>query len=113
MNQNIKKKTKRRPYVRSEFFKKDKIFLEAYWQHLHQKAWKDRYRRVRFFPCGLELVQNTRVSPVSKENPFDRSQILHRFTGITPEKELFRVQIKEEKDTKNKWLMSIFPTNDI
>lgn len=80
--QNIKKKTKRRPYVRSEFFK-------------------------------LELVQNTRVSPVSKENPFDRSQILHRFTGVTPEKELFRVQVKEEKDTKNKWLMSIFPINDV
>lgn len=33
----IKRKSKRRPYVRSVYFKKDKIFLELFWWHLYEK----------------------------------------------------------------------------
>ena len=46
---------------------------------------------------------------MSKENPNRRSEIVHRFAGITAEKDLFFVQIKEEKRTGQKWLMSVFP----
>lgn len=35
--QEIKRKSKRRPYVRSTYFKKEKIFLGIFWQHLYGK----------------------------------------------------------------------------
>ena len=105
----IKRKTKRRPYVRSAYFNKDKVFLELFWRHYHQKNWHDRARRVPYFPCAIELIRHSRFAPTSKENPNDSSKILHRFAGITPDKEVFYVQIKVEKRTGKKWLMSVFP----
>lgn len=57
----------------------------------------------------MELIQNTKLHPLSRENPNDRGEILHRFTGITAEKEIFFVQIKEDKKTTQKYLISIFP----
>lgn len=107
----IKKRTKRRPYIRSIYFKKDKIFLELFWQHLFEKPnWRDRTRRLKYFPCAIELIQKSRFQPISKENPNKRSEILHRFTGITPNGYLFRIQIKEDKRTNQKWLISVYPT---
>lgn len=34
----IKKYTKRKPYIRSAYFKKDKIFIDYFWSHLKQKS---------------------------------------------------------------------------
>lgn len=108
----IKKKTKRRPYVRSAYFKKDKVFLELFWRHLDQKNWRDRARRMRYLPCALELVRHSRLNPESKDNPNDPSIIFHRFSGITMDKYNFFVQIKEEKRSGKKWLLSTFPQED-
>lgn len=109
----IKKRSKRRPYVRSVYFKKDKIFLPLYWSHLHgKKNFRDKIRRMKYFPCGLELIQQTRIHPVSKENPNNSSEILHRFAGVTKNDDLFFVQIKEDKRTGEKWLISTFPLGD-
>src|SRR3989338_9964403 len=106
--QEIKRKSKRRPHVRSAFFEKDKIFLEIYWQHLFdQSNWRDRMRRLRFYPCAIELIQHSRFEPTSKENPNNRSEIFHRFTGITRDHVIFHVQIKEDKNTDQKFLISI------
>lgn len=106
----IKKRTKRRPYIRSEYFKGGKVFLAVFWQHLHEKLnLKDKTRRLKYLPCALELLKNTRFNPTSKENPNRRSEILHRFTGVTAEKEIFFVQIKEDKKTDQKYLISVFP----
>jgi len=108
----IKRRSKRRPYIRSAYFKKDKIFLGLFWHHLHEKfSLNDRTRRLKYFPCALELIQKTRFDPTSKENPNTKSEILHRFTGTTAEKEIFFVQIKEDKKTGEKYLISIFPFN--
>lgn len=108
--QQIKKKTKRRPYVRSAYFKKEKIFLEIFWHHLHEKEnFRDKVRRMKFFPAAIELIKNSKIDPASMDNPNKLSEILHRFTGVTREGELFIVQIKEEKRTGRKWLMSVFP----
>ena len=47
----IKSKTKRRPYVRSVYFKKEKVFLELFWRHLHEKEnIRDKTRRIKYFP---------------------------------------------------------------
>ncbi len=106
----IKIKTKRKPYVRSAYFNKDKIFLDLYWHHLHQKlSLADKTRRVKYFPCAIELIQKSRYEPVSKENPNKSSEIFHRFAGVTKDKDLFFVQIKEDKRSGQKWLISTFP----
>lgn len=63
----IKKKTKRRPYIRSAYFKVEKTEL------------------------------------------FEKREILYRFAGLTAEKDLFYVQIKEDKRKKRKYFMSCFP----
>jgi hypothetical protein len=108
--EQIRKKSKRRPYVRSAYFNKDKIFLQLYWQHLYdQRNWRDRMRRLRYYPCALEVIQKSRFEPTSKENPNKRSELLHRFTGITKDQELFHVQVKEDRRTDQKFLISIFP----
>jgi hypothetical protein len=106
----IKAKTKRRPYIKSAYFKKDKIFLGIYWSHLHEKKnLKDKTRRVKFFGCAVELIKNSTFKPASKENPNNKDEIIHRFAGLTADNELFFVQIKEEKRTGKKWLISTFP----
>lgn len=108
----IKRKSKRRPYVRSAYFKKDKIFLELFWRHLDQKNWRDRARRMRYLPCAIELIENSHFNPESKDNPNNVSETLHRFRGITRDKYNFFVQIKEGKRTGQKWLISVFPKED-
>jgi len=106
----IKKKTKRRPYIRSAYFNKDKIFLETYWRHLYEKkSFKDKIRRMKYFLCAIELIEKSRVEPTSKENPNKRTEILHRFAGATKDKEIFFVQIREDKKNNKKWFMSSFP----
>lgn len=105
----IKATTKRRPFVRSAYFKRDKVFLAIFWQHLNQKNWKDRTRRLKFFPCAIDLIKNSKFIPTSKENPNDKNEILHRFGGITADNDIFYVQIKEDKKTDQKFLISVFP----
>jgi len=56
----IKKKTKRRPYVRSAYFKKEKIFFDYFREHLFQKSAKDRMNRLKFFGAAVELVKHSR-----------------------------------------------------
>jgi hypothetical protein len=113
MYKKISNKTKRRPYVRSVYFNKEKIFLGLFWSHLNDKqGWKDRFRRLKLFPCAIDLIQNTRVDPESKDNPNKSSEILHRFYGVTPDGEKFCVQIKEDKRTGEKFFLSVFPYED-
>ncbi len=106
----LKRKTKRRPHLRSAYFKKDKIFLDYFWEHLHQKNSRDRVRRLKLYACALELIKNSKNEPVTKENPNKKSEVLHRFSGMTPERELFFVQINEDKKTNQKFLLSVFPS---
>lgn len=101
-------RTKRRPYVRSLYFNKDKIFLSLFWAHIWDKNWSDRNRRLKLLPCGLDLIKNSRFQPSSKQNPNKKSEIIHKFAGVTKEGELFFVHIKEGNNG-DKHLMSIFP----
>lgn len=105
----IKSRTKRRPYVRSAYFKNQKIFLDYFWEHLHQKNWRDRVRRLKYYPCAIDLIKNSQTEPTSKQNPNKPAEILHRFAGLTKDKEIFFVQIKEDKKTDQRHLLSVFP----
>jgi len=104
----IKKKTKRRPYVRSAYFKKEKVFFDYFREHLFQKLPKERMRRLKYFKAAVELVRFSRNDPVSKTSINKGKEVVYRFSGLTAEKELFFVQIKEDK-RERKYLMSFFP----
>ena len=105
----IRKRTKRTPYIKSKYFKKEKVFLNIFWKHLFEKSEKDRVRRLRYYECGLDLIASSVRNPESYDNFKNKNELLHRFYGITKNKEKFVVQIKENKRTKRKDLISIFP----
>lgn len=102
---------KRRAHVRSKYFKKQKIFLGLFWHHIDDKLnRRDKIRRLKYFPCAIDLIINSNYGPNSiKENPHKSSEILYRFTGITKDQEIFHVQIKEDIRTREKFLISAFP----
>lgn len=104
-------KTKRRPYVRSAFFDGEKVFLDYFWDHMRTKNWRDRVRRLKFYPCAIDLLLHSRVKPISKNNPNRHSELLHRFGGIALENRRFFVQVKEGRRNREKVFMSIFPEN--
>ncbi|MEK7213310.1 MAG: hypothetical protein AAB678_02645 [Patescibacteria group bacterium] len=109
----IKNKTKRRPYVRSTYFDKEKIFLGLFWHHLHEKTnIRDKTRRLKYFPCAIELVQNSNIKPTTQTSKEEPNIYLHRFAGVTPEGQRFFVQIKENIKNGQKWLISVFPQDE-
>ena len=105
----IKRKTKRKPYIRSVYFKKQKVFFDFFWDHLLQKNHRERVRRLKYFPAAVELIKNSRNHPITTENPHKQGEILHRFAGLTKEGELFYAQIKENRRSSAKYFMSCFP----
>ena len=106
--QAIAKLSKRNVYVRSKYFNNEKIFLSLFWEHLNQKPRRERKLRLRYYCCALDLLRNTRQKPASKENPNRHGELLHRFAGVTRDNDLFYVQVKENRKTGNKHLMSVF-----
>lgn len=103
-------KTKRRPYIRSAYFDKEKIFLGLFWHHLHEKTnIRDKTRRLKFFSCAMELIQNSKCKPTTQNSKEEQNIRLHRFAGISADGDHFFVQIKENIDSDQKWLISIFP----
>ncbi len=104
----LQKQTKRRPYVRSEYFHKDKIFFDFFWQHMQQKLPSDRARRLIYFPCALEVLRNSRHDPETYIDIRSPGIIKHRFVGITPGGQRFGVVIHEDRKTNKKQLLTIY-----
>ncbi len=109
LHNTIVKMTKRNAYVRSAYFKKDKVFVTLFWQHLNQKSRRDRKRRLKYYECAIDLLRNTPYEPETKPNPNGKNEIVHRFAGLTKDGDLFYVQVKEDKRSDNKYFMSVFP----
>jgi len=105
----IEKRSRRSAYLRSAYFKKEKVFLNLFWEHLCQKPRRERKWRLKFLSCAFDLIENSRKKPTSTINPNDKREVLHRFDGLTPTDEMFFVQIKENKKTGRKDFMSVFP----
>lgn len=108
----IEKKTKRKPYILAAYFKnkskKEKIFFDFFEKHLRQKGPKERFERLKYFEAAIEVVKNSRNKPGIRTNPNNKNEIFYRFAGLTKNKELFFVQIKENVRSKNKYFMSCF-----
>jgi len=109
----IKRQTKKKPYVRSKYFKKEKIFLELFWGHLFEKNYWDQTRRMKLFPCAIELIRNSDFAPVSKENVDKPSEILHRFAGITATNDCFLSRSKRTNTPIKNGLFRLFQSTII
>jgi len=105
----VKNRTKRTPYIRAKYFRREKVFLTLFWSHLYNKREKDKIRRLKFFDCALDLIRNSQYSPETRENFQNKDELLHRFCGVLKSGDRFIVQIKENKRTKRKDLISIYP----
>ncbi len=105
----IASRTKRRPYIRSKYFKKEKVFLDYFWGHLETKNWNDRVRRLTYYNCAIDLIMNTTSRPEIVSNPNNRSQRFYRFRGKTREGERFAVQIMENINGTEKLFISLYP----
>jgi hypothetical protein len=105
----IRKKSKRKPYIRSAYFKKQKIFLDYFWEHLHHKNSHDRVRRLKLYACALDLIKNCKYEPHLLDNVNRRSVMLYRFYGKTKEGTEFSVQIMADKRSGKKYFISVFP----
>jgi len=100
----IEKKTKRKTYIKSAYFNKEKIFFDFFWVHLKNKGPKERYKRLKYLKAAIELVKYSR-----KIVHIKKTEVFYRFAGITSDSHLFMVQIKENLRSKRKYLMSCFP----
>lgn len=108
IHNEIAHRTKRSPYVRSAYFKKQKIFIKPFWEHLNQKSQYDRRRRLKYYAAAIDLLRHLTHEPLTKRNPNGDGQIVHRFAGQTKDGNLFFVQVKESKRTDGKYFMSVF-----
>ena len=106
----IQKITPRRaPYVRAAYFKKDKVFINSFWEHLNQKPVRDRRRRLKLYLCAIDLIRNSTDAPSTSLNPNNTNELLYRFEGKTADGIIFQVQLKENKKKKRKNFISVFP----
>ncbi|MFH0820521.1 MAG: hypothetical protein V1908_01980 [Candidatus Peregrinibacteria bacterium] len=107
MFHQIESLTKRRPYIRSAYFKREKIFFDYFWSHLNQKNFRDRQRRIKFFGCAIELIKYSKLKPIFEIKNELQKENLYRFLGKIHE-HYFIVQIKEDLKRKQRFLLSIF-----
>ncbi len=106
----IQKLTPRRQAnVKSHYFRKDKVFINQFWEHLKQKHPGDQLRRAKLFPCAIDLIRNTTTNPETIYSRTDAGIELHRFYGQANNGVYFVVQIRENKRNKRKDFMSVFP----
>lgn len=74
-----------------------------------KKNWRDRVRRLKFYPAALELIRHTRIDPQVRMNPNKPKELLYRFHGITANGKKFSVHIKEGLARHQKILISVYP----
>lgn len=104
----VRRLTKRQPYVKSKYFRGDKVFITVFWDHIVQKNLKERTKRLKFYKAGLDLIRNTTQAPeimIDKAHP---GMVFNRFYGVTKTGEHFCVQIKQDARTNRRDFMSVF-----
>jgi hypothetical protein len=106
----IQKRTPRRQaYIKSQYFRKDKVFINQFWEHLKQKHPGDQLRRAKLFICAIDLIRHSPHLGDTIYGNDNRNIGLHRFYGKTKDGLQFCVQIRENKRTGRKDFMSVFP----
>jgi hypothetical protein len=104
---DIEKQTRRRPSVKCQVLGGNKVFIGEYLAHQNQKMRLDKLRRLKFFPCAIDLIENTTEKPTEKT--LRSGETLYRLYGIAGNGQRFVVQISKNPKTDNRRLMSSFP----
>lgn len=102
----LKAKSKRKPYVRSKYFRNQKVFLGLFWGHLFNKRRATRHSRVRLLPCAVEFIINNKFPPISIKSTQNKKEYWYRFQGRTKNNIYFAIQIKSKLN--HLYLMSVF-----
>lgn len=105
----LQRKTKRRPHVRSAYFNKDKIFFDFFWHHMQRKSVVDRARRLKYFPCALEVLRQSRQDPGTFVDKYQPNVIKHEFQGKAPDGMTFSIIVQQDRKKGEKQLLSIYP----
>ena len=92
----IERRSKRKPYIRSKYFHKQKVFLSFFWDHLATKWPRDRVRRLKYFVCALEVIRHSPFDPEVVANPNNKQELFYRFYGQVKNSGTFVVQIKKD-----------------
>lgn len=103
---------RRRVYVRSKYFKRDKVFLTLFWPHLLQKRKGEQIRRAKLYLCALDLLRNYQDldgAVIDRSHP---ESVLLRFKGRTKDGVLFIVQVKYQIRSDRRDFISVYPTNN-
>jgi hypothetical protein len=109
----IQKRTPRRePNIRSAYFRKDKVFINQFWEHLKQKSPGDQLRRAKLFSCAIDLLLHSTAGPETVNGYKDLHVSLHRFYGQSNDGIKFCVQVRENKRNNRKDFMSVFPIKE-
>ncbi len=104
----IRKITKRQPYVRSKYFRGDKVFVTVFWEHIMQKHRGTIFKRLKFYKAAIDVIRNSTASPETHIDTKQDTVYLHRFYGQTRSGIEFCVQIKEDRRSGRKDFMSVF-----
>ncbi|MBN2096059.1 hypothetical protein JW752_01530 [Candidatus Peregrinibacteria bacterium] len=97
---------RKRPFVKSAYFG-EKIFLDNFWPHLNQKNPTDRKRRLKFFECAIEFIENSKGKPIYEQKDELKKEALYRFVGRVGDR-YFVIQVKADLKRGQKFLMSVF-----
>lgn len=100
---------RRQPYIRSQYFKGDKIFVNIFWNHLAQKRKGEQLQRAKLLTAAIDLIRTTAESPKTITGRNTPHELLYRFVGQTKDNVVFYVQVKENTKSKRKDFMSAFP----
>ncbi len=101
----IERKTKRTPYIKSSYFGRQKVFINLFAQHIFDKKPRERMKRLKLVPCAIELIKESTKEPIIKQTIREK---LYRFYGRTKHDLAFVVQIKQDYRGRKYW-MSVFP----
>ena len=100
--------SKRKPYIRSKFFGKRKVFVHLFREHTYQKHRQEQIRRLKLFPAALDLIIHSTCKPLSKSHQTKSYLMLHRFYGRFSNGKAFAVQISENKKRSELFFLSVF-----
>lgn len=106
-HQVIKKRTKRQPYIRSKYFNRDKIFVNLFWEHLMQKHRGEQQQRARFYLCAIDLLRNNTHDPRTIFTYGNLNIMLHRFIGISKDKEFLRTSKTKQKNWSQRFYICV------
>jgi hypothetical protein len=81
-----------------------KVFLDEFWLQILKRNLADRRRRLAFYMCAIDLVQNSRNEPVMK---YESGRQLYEFYGIAKNGEEFAVHLRKSKN--HVYFVSCFP----